>query len=632
MSVLAARSRTALWAGVPILVATMSCGTAPGTLELETQPPWGAVLGGVGHSTADALIGRSTPPCVVFRDEASLVRESTARAAELARRLGIDLARRMRSAVVQRTLRAKGYDIEVVRLEVFDGIYLPLNVYVPDRRLPATPIVLSPVGCQSSCWSPEPQTLAANLAQMGILVVLSEGFCGNGARASLPDGDLRVGYARALLGLPSDSAIHLQELVTTLSWVIESHAAGRPGPVGVAGYSYGGGMSLLLAQVDPRVDSVSVPATLMRAACAAPAALPSDIHVQEAAPDFMWSVPLEVPVPPSNSLIAALYPRYLHTTAGSNDRGAPATVIESTMAHAGELYALGGKRDRVRFIADDGDHNYGRGRREDTYEWFARTLLHRAQGRREAPASLRTSDELAVDIGGTRTLNDELIRRVRAEREYRFLGGRPTSVARARALRAAADIFGRSVPAMAPELTWNGLLSRRQARAWRYRGDAYDAPVIEVQGDGRPGSGTLLYLPSESVAAGLPAVWDRARRYERVVAVDYLGIGELASDRLLLHTFACALMFADQSLPQANVALLRGVLAKLGPDIEVEGTDWATSLYASVLRALEPGRVRRVHLSGVPSDELEWLQTGKRVPDLLLHPALFARLTVAELS
>jgi hypothetical protein len=117
------------------------------------------------------------------------------------------------------------------------------------------------------------------------------------------------------------------------------------------------------------------------------------------------------------------------------------------------------------------------------------------------------------------------------------------------------------------------------------------------------------------------------------VAADYLGVGELASDRIMLHTFACALMYAKPSLPEANVALLRGVLVQLaGTPIEVEARAWAPSLYTAVLRALEPGRVRSVHLSGVPPDELEWLQAGERVPDLLLHPALFASLTVAELS
>jgi hypothetical protein len=592
------------------------------------------VLGGVGHSTPDELIARATPPCLVFRDEASLARESAAQSAGLAKRLGVDLARRARSAVVQRSLRGKGYDIEVVRLEVLAGMYLPLNVYLPHRRAPGTPVVLSPVGCLSSCWSPEPQALAANLARMGMLVVVSEGFCGNGARASSPDGDLRVGYARVLLGLPSDTAVHVQELVTALTWVIEFHAGGRDVPVGVAGYSYGGQMSLLVAQVDPRVDSVSVPATLLGGACETRTVLPSDIHVkEEGGPDFLWSVPLEVPVRPRNAPIVALYPRSLHTTAGTNDRGAPASVIESAMTYARDLYAVGRMRNRLRFIADDGDHNYGRRRREDTYEWLARTLQRRPQQVKEAPVSTQSPAELAVDISGTRTLKDELVAHARAERGYRFLGGRPTSVARSRAVRAAGEIFGGSVPAMVPELAWNGRLGGRHALAWRYSGDAYDVPVIELEGDGKPGSGTLLYLPSESVAAELPAIWDRARRYERVVAVDFLGIGELASDRLLLHTFACALMFAEQSLPQANLALLRGVLNRLGrTDIEVEGTGWATSLYAAVLRVLEPTRVRRVHLSGVPPDELEWLQAAKRVPDLLLHPALFARLTVAELS
>jgi hypothetical protein len=394
-------------------------------------------------------------------------------------------------------------------------------------------------------------------------------------------------------------------------------------------------MSLLLAQVDPRIRSISVPATLLGGACDAPAATPPDIRDGQMLPaDFVWSAPLEVPVPPRNSAFVLLYPRFLHTTSGSRDEAAPAALISGAMRYARDLYGLGGRRDRVLFRADESDHNYGHPRREHTYAWFARTLLRKpALARPERAFTMRSADELAVNIDGTRTLAEELSRQARAERAYRFLGGRPTSVAASRAQKAAGEIFGRRTVTLSPELAWSGVLADRNVRGWRYHGEAYDVPVTELEGGGSSRSGTLLYLPSDSVSAELPAILDRARRYKRVVAVDYLGIGELASDRILLHTFARALMYAEASLPQENVALLRGVLANLGGGpVEIEAAAWAPALYAAALRALEPSRVSRLRLSGVPSDELEWLETGRRLPDLLLHPSLFARLTVAELS
>jgi hypothetical protein len=100
----------------------------------------------------------------------------------------------------------------------------------------------------------------------------------------------------------------------------------------------------------------------------------------------------------------------------------------------------------------------------------------------------------------------------------------------------------------------------------------------------------------------------------------------------MLYSFARALMHADASLPRANIAMLRGVLRSLGDGpVEIEGAGWAASLYAGILGAIEPEQVRRVHVSGVPADELAWLGAGRKVPDLLLHPELFSRLTATEL-
>ncbi len=617
-------------AATAALTAATAC-SAPSWHAPGGRPPWGSVLGGSGASAAEALVGRATPPCLEFGDRASLIRASAALSAEFARGLGIDLKRTVRSAVVQRRFRSARHEIELVRLEVLDGIYLPVNVYVPRGHGRPAGLVLSPVGCGSSTGSPDPQALAANLAEIGVVVVISEGFCGNGARAALPDSDPRVHYARLLLGLRSDTAVHLQELVSTLSWALQRYRPASAESVGVAGYSYGGQLSLLLAQLDPRVRSVSVPATRIGESCdARPLAL-SDIDIQDRVSDFLWSAPLEVPVRPRNGGIVMVFPRFLHTTAGSVDRGAPADVIAGAMRYASEIYAVAGLRERVRFKADDGGHHYGPTRREDTYAWFGKTLFRRPNARRaERPYPQQLPRELSVDIAGTRTLADELAWRARAEHQHRFLAGRPTTVAASHARRAAVELFDAEVERFRPEVVWSGEFEGRPMRALRYHGTAYDVPAIEIDGSGR--TGTLLYLPQKGVAGETAVLQARARRFEKVIAVDYLGIGELASDRVLLHTLARTLMYAEESLPHANIALLRGVLKTLGSGpVEVEGAGWAASLYAGVLGALEPGLVRRVYVSGVPDDELSRLGAGGRVPDLLLHPALFSRMTAAEL-
>jgi hypothetical protein len=305
------------------------------------------------------------------------------------------------------------------------------------------------------------------------------------------------------------------------------------------------------------------------------------------------------------------------------------------MSYASGIWGIAGLGGRLLFRTDDGDHNYGRSRREDTYEWFTRTLLDKPAVRQAERELLQwPPEQLAVDLTGTRTLTEELRVVARAERSRRFRAGRPTPEAASSARQAAKEIFGRTVAAFARDVIWRGDVAGFHARALRYRGEAVDVPALEIEGRGRRGSGMLLFLPERGIAVEVDALRERAHRFERVVAVDYLGIGELASDRVMLHTLSWRLMYAEESLPMLNLALLRGVLRRLDAElVDVEGVGWAASLYAGALAAVEPARVRRLHLSGVPEDELGWLlKATRKVPDLLLHPSLFRRLTAAELA
>ena len=610
-------------------------GSSPAHSGASVRPPWGLVLGGRGASAAERVVESATPPCPTFEDRAALESAVRERRSELVRRIGLDLNRRVRSVKRQRTVHRTEADVDVLILEVHDGVFMPANLYVPRRRRDRVPLVVAPLGCGWGCGSPEPQALAANLADRGIAVLVAEGFCHNGARAALPDADPRAGYARELLGLPSTTAVFLQELVSALTWAIRTNPGIDPGRIGVAGHSYGGGMAQLLAQVDERVRSVSVPATSLGSPCDAPTMAISDIHLQKDGPsDVLWSPPLELPLWPRNTRLLLLYPRYLQTTAGARDVAAPPDVVGGAMRYADRMWALAGLRDRLLFRADDGDHNYGRSRREDTYQWFEQTLLGQpGVDRSERALPVQPGELLEPDLAGTKTLAGEMRTLARAERARRFQGPAPTRASRAAAATAAREVFGGRRESLEPEIVWRGQLDGLTVRALRFHGTAVDVPVVEVAGGGPRGSGTLFLLPERGIADALGILRERARQYERVVVSGYLGVGELASDRVLLHTFAWWIMHSGASLPTRNVALLRAVLLHVdGGPVDVEGRGWAAAFYAGALRALEPGRVRRVIADGIPDDELRVLRKAGRVPDLLLHPGLFLRMTAAELA
>src|SRR5262249_51986907 len=137
--------------------------------------------------------------------------------------LGIDFNRRVLSAKVQQSLPMDGYRIDVVRLEVIPGFYLPVNVYVPTQTgKRAVPLVISIPGCNSSVYTSYIQTMSANLAKLGMVVVVPEGFCINGARAYF-DRNEHLIYASELLALPGKTEQFLQELVSTVTWALDAY-------------------------------------------------------------------------------------------------------------------------------------------------------------------------------------------------------------------------------------------------------------------------------------------------------------------------------------------------------------------------------------------------------------------------
>jgi hypothetical protein len=612
----------------------LACGAlaAPDAIQAQWQP----ALGDEGPRTLDRLVAQRTPGCVLpeKRSELELWVEQSRRTVTAT--LALDLGRKVLSAKRQRRIEADAYAVDVVRLEVLPGLYLPANVYVP-RKLASreVPLVVTPTGCGSGVASPHVQARAATLASMGMLVLVTEGFCNNGSRASLPDDNPQVQYARQLLSLPGDATVYLQELISALGWVLESYPA-DPGRIGAAGYSYGGQMALFLAQVDPRIRRISVPATDLGGSCDG-IELRSDIWLESSpdhGPDHTWGAPLELPVFPANWRVAMLFPRALHTTAGRQDWGAHPDRIGAAMRYAGELYANAGVRGRVWFRTDGGDHNYGADRRSDTYAWLRLGFLEDALelGRKDLGTRLGRRD-LAVDIAGTSTLRGELQAAVDRERARRFSASGPADGVAER-VAGALTRFGTRTPVeptVAP--VWEIEQGDLRVRALGFEAEELVFPVFSFEKTSRPATARVVYLPRNGTRQELSRILPLAREHSKVISVDYLGIGELKSDRALVHTYARYFMHDDPSLPGKNVGLLRYLLrADEVGRADVVACGWASSIYALALKHLEPERVGRVHVSGVPEDELGHLASGRKIPDLLLEGGLFERLTASELA
>jgi VCBS repeat protein/acetyl xylan esterase AXE1 len=616
-----------------------------GTVVLWLLDNWDAALGDAGPQLADIVIAQNTPGCASFESPKALSQRATELRNSMIQAVGLDLKRDVLSSQLQRTHEMDGYTIEVVRLEVFEGIYLPINVYIPNNvDLHKAPLVISPEGSGSATWSDDVQYLAANLALLGMVTVVTEGFSSNGARAVLPDNNLHMGYARELMGLSSTTAFYLQELVSTITWAVRTYSVIDPARIGAAGYSYGGGMAMLLAQVDTRVQSISVPATLIGGSCE-DFKLPSDIFIESLGPDAVWSPPLEMPINPINSGIVMLYPRGLQTTSGELDTGAPASIIGEVMKYADQLYALEGMEDQLLYRTDSGDHNYGPERRQDTYEWLAHTLLGEPLIPREEQAvPLLSSEQLEVDISGTKTLTEGLTQTVDGQLEQRFGGGTPSGNVQVRDAKAMSELFPTfTAEALTDELVWEKDMAGIHVKAHRLSGPHDFFPVFQFQNNQVSNGKGLLYLPGQGTYQDIQIILQLLKDYQIIVSIDYIGIGELKSDRLALHTFARYFMQGPHTLSQMNVNLLRSFLLHSNSagfnmalqgskPIDIYGNGWGASLYTVFLKELEPETVGCAYLTGVPTSELDYLKLGQRMPDLLLWEGLFSETSVAELA
>jgi dienelactone hydrolase len=595
-----------------------------------------SVLGDDGPAMADRVLAAVTPGCPEFETAEQAQTWSDRVRRNAIDSIGIDLRRKVVSVDVQRTLENPEYRMEIARIEVFPGVYMPANIYIPNEPDgKKMPLVITPVACNADSWSSRAQQRSANLARLGIVVITTDGFCGNGLRATLADSNRHIGYGRQLLGMRSISfSAYLQELISTITWALDYYPFLEPKQIGAVGSSYGGQVALLLAQLDTRVQSVSVAGTYLGEPCDG-YPLKSDIHMNKMRPPHVWLAPVEVPVQPVNWRLLTVFPRAVHVTSGEADMSAPPNVIGGAMSYARSIYALAGLEERIEYATDSGKHSYNPRRRQSARTWMSRTLLGDATPPpAETIVPVRAWELLAADISGTKTLHEEMQTRIEREVASRFDDVPPERV-RANVTSGMKSLFPEAPWKLEPTTVYEHNRGGITVKGYRMRAKLLSFPVVIVEsnnGRKKPG-GTALYLPKQGTQAEFTTITGMLQHYDRVVSIDYLGIGELESGRLRLHTLARYLMHNDPSLPGLDVALLRSwVAGQTGEKFDVWATNWPTSFFAVALKWLEPNHIDKVYLQGVPINELRYLQSRKKIPDLLLWAGLFDKISVRELS
>ncbi|MBW8886652.1 MAG: acetylxylan esterase [Fibrobacteres bacterium] len=596
---------------------------------------WRPALGSAGGDQAVRLISARSGTCPAFTSGNQIQAYGDSLRARLMALSGLRADRRALSHAVQRRFQGPGYSIEVVRLEVFPGIYLPLNVYLPDDKDPAScPLIVTPPGYEEGVSTDLVQQRSANFALQGMVVLVPEGLNGNGVRAAYESGGNNyLGYGRELLGMPSPNSVFLQELISSITWAVETFPQVDPGRIGAAGYSYGGAMSLELGEFDPRVRTLSLPATLYGGDCSG-MTVHSDLYVESNyGPGFVWSPPPELPMLPTDFELAMIYPRSLQSIAGELDEGAPPAAMGPVLAKAKEWWGLDGHADRIFYSTDDGNHNYLQPRREASYAWFSTSLPDTATVLTERQVPIFDANELEPNLAGSSSLVNKLYAAVDSASQARFQNFSPTGDYPERVAQGMEEVYGNYVPRTLVQTSAWSAVSPAGLRIHAFKIEAGSAmfPVFAIENP-TVDSGEALYLPRDGVLADSSGLIELVARYRKVYCVDYLGIGELKSNSIMTHTLARQLMFDEANLPRFIVDGLRAWLETRTGRVDIHANGWASSFFGASLKYLEPTHCGRFYPSGVPDDEIKYLASGNKIPDLLLRGGLFVHLSELEIE
>ena len=291
-----------------------------------------------------------------------------------------------------------GYRIENVRVQSYKGIYIPVNVYVPDNAQTAGyPAVLVPIGhYPAGKRMDDIQILCANLALKGIIAAAFDPIC-QGERDLFPEvqpfkaeDDLWAVNEHLLVG--NQAYLNGENLMSWFLWdgkkVIDYLCRREDvdcSRIGCAGQSGGGTQTQFLTVLDKRistaacVQSVSRQMNMLRT---------QGIGDTEQSP-FNRDQPVALDY--ADYIIAA-FPKKILQCIGNNDH-----VFELSGARdAGEeikrLYSVMEKEKYFQTFEDNCTHEFSSGTRRAVYRWFTKWFKGREEDQEIEISLLREKD------------------------------------------------------------------------------------------------------------------------------------------------------------------------------------------------------------------------------------------------
>jgi len=445
------------------------------------------------------------------------------------------------NARVIRTVQYDGYRVENAVYESRPGFYVTANVYVPDGEGPF-PGLLHPCGHSSNGKAYDTYQMVDIAAAKQGYVVVAYDPVSQGERFQIvrEDGRSRVGEGtqehshqgcQAYLIGTNLAQIRIWDGIRSLDYLV-SRPDVDPERVGVTGNSGGGTLTTYLCAVDPRIAAASpncYVTTLMRRFLSRVGA--------DAEQNLIPQIELGID---HSDMLSVMAPRPVQIGAKTLDFF-PVEGTREAYAELRRAYEGVGAPDAVELVEEEGEHAFSVGLREAMIRWMNRWLQTPTPDYREPDIQPVDESELLctptgqvlTSLGGT-TVHDIL-----KDAALHAIPTRPT-------LGTADDVAAhrRTVVDAARELlgweTGDAPLSTRTVALERLDGIDVEkvaftsepgiiVPALVAAPTGAGRLPAVIYVHEGGKSADMDEVLRLARDGNRVIAIDFRGVGETRS-------------------------------------------------------------------------------------------------------
>lgn len=293
------------------------------------------------------------------------------------------------------TLHEKGYHIEKLYYESLPGLYVPANLYIPNKLKKPAPAVLYVCG-HAGTQQVYYQTHLRKLVQLGFVALVIETIQFGEVRG-VHHGEYSKGwfqwYSRGYNpgGVEAWNGIRAIDLLCQRSEVDKNK-------IGVTGNSGGGSQSWYLGALDPRIKAVAP-------SCGG-GTLESQIRQRTIDDQCDCMMPVNTYLQDFQDIGALIAPRPLLIAEANRDLYYSIESVRELYEHVKNIYNLYGAMDSVSMIEAQGRHGYDPVSRTTIFSFLVKHLMGKdippdqIGDVDESEMAMLTADELRVYVDG----------------------------------------------------------------------------------------------------------------------------------------------------------------------------------------------------------------------------------------